>query len=74
MDADDKLRRQKLQQMCDLTILRSNLMNGKVVEIPNEDLAQLNILRGHKYYLGHDYQMAAKELAKPYKSKPTTVL
>lgn len=60
--------------MCDLTILRSNLMNGKDVEITNEDLSKLKIFRGHKYHLVHDYQMTEKELTKPYKNKSTTVL
>lgn len=27
---------------------------------------QMCVLRGHQYYLGHDYQMAAKELAKAF--------
>lgn len=56
-----------------LTMIRSNMLNGKIVSIPNEETSEYCILRGHKYYLGNDYQMAAKELAKNYKNEPITV-
>lgn len=75
VDTDDaKLYKDDLERTCKLTVLRSNLLNGKIVVIPNEDDANFNILRAHKYYLGHDYQMVAKELARPYKNKPITLI
>lgn len=71
---DGKASKKELDRVCQLTILRSNLLNGKIVVIPTEDDADYNILRAHKYYLGHDYQMAAKELARPFKNKPITLV
>lgn len=56
-----------------LTMLRSNMLNGKIVVVPNEETAEYGILQGHKYYIGHDYQMAAKELAKKFKNEAVTV-
>lgn len=57
-----------------LTMNRSNMLNGKVVVIPNRETAEYCILQAHKYYLGHDYQMAAKEMAKTFKNEPITML
>lgn len=57
-----------------LTMNRSNMLNGKVVVIPNRETAEYCILQAHKYYLGHDYQMAAKEMAKSFKNEPITML
>ncbi|XP_037027888.1 CCR4-NOT transcription complex subunit 10 [Bradysia coprophila] len=45
---------------------RSNVLNGKNLLIPNEDTSEISILRGHQYYNGIDYQMAAKELSKNF--------
>lgn len=57
-----------------LTMNRSNMLNGKIVVIPNRETAEYSILQAHKYYLGHDYQMAAKEMAKSFKNEPITML
>lgn len=57
-----------------LTMNRSNMLNGKIVVIPNLETAEYCILQAHKYYLGHDYQMAAKEMAKTFKNEPITML
>ncbi|XP_063704353.1 CCR4-NOT transcription complex subunit 10 [Culicoides brevitarsis] len=57
-----------------LTMNRSNMLNGKIVVIPNRETAEYCILKAHKYYLGHDYQMAAKEMAKTFKNEPITML
>lgn len=69
---DEQSIKSELDRVYKLTILRSNLMNGKVLVFPPDDDAEHNILRAHKYYLGHDYQMAAKELARPFSDTPIT--
>lgn len=46
--------------------IRSNVMNGKNMLIPNEEISEISILKGHQYYNGIDYQMAAKELSKKF--------
>lgn len=50
--------------------MRSKVLNQKSVLIPNEETPEMLVLKAHQYYIGHDYQMAAKELAK----KPITAL
>lgn len=50
--------------------MRSKVLNEKTVLIPNEETPEMLVLKAHQYYIGHDYQMAAKELAK----KPITAL
>lgn len=57
-----------------LILIRSNLLNGKKnFIIPCEDTAEFSILKGHQYYLGNDYQMAAKELSKRFVNEPVRV-
>lgn len=57
-----------------LILIRSNLLNGKKnFTIPSEETAEYSILKGHQYYLGNDYQMAAKELAKKFVNDPIQV-
>lgn len=51
-----------------LYTMRSKVLNEKTVLIPNEETPEMLVLKAHQYYIGHDYQMAAKELAK----KPIT--
>lgn len=79
-DGEDDSKQQKqpklddFQRICYLTVLRAGLMSGKPVLIPSEDDAEFSILRAHMHYFRHDFQMAAKELAKQYKTKTIAVL
>lgn len=50
--------------------MRSKVLNEKSVLIPNDETPEMLVLKAHQYYIGHDYQMAAKELAK----KPITAI
>ncbi|XP_031625291.1 CCR4-NOT transcription complex subunit 10 [Contarinia nasturtii] len=50
--------------------MRSKVMNEKTILIPTEETPEMLVLKAHQYYIGHDYQMAAKELSK----KPITAL
>lgn len=52
---------------------RSNVLNVKNLLIPNEDTSEISILRGHQYYNGIDYQMAAKELSKNFSNLQSTI-
>ncbi|XP_053695215.1 CCR4-NOT transcription complex subunit 10 [Sabethes cyaneus] len=57
-----------------LILIRSNLLNGKKnFLIPCEDTSEYSVLKGHQYYLGNDYQMAAKELSKRFVNEPMQV-
>uniref|UniRef100_A0A182IP89 CCR4-NOT transcription complex subunit 10 n=1 Tax=Anopheles atroparvus TaxID=41427 RepID=A0A182IP89_ANOAO len=57
-----------------LILIRSNLLNGKKnMSIPLEDTSEYSILKGHQYFLGNDYQMAAKELSKQFTNEPVNV-
>ncbi|XP_058451693.1 CCR4-NOT transcription complex subunit 10 [Malaya genurostris] len=57
-----------------LILIRSNLLNGKKnFLIPCEDTSEYSVLKGHQYYLGNDYQMAAKELSKRFVNEPIQV-
>ncbi|XP_053664623.1 CCR4-NOT transcription complex subunit 10 [Anopheles marshallii] len=57
-----------------LILIRSNLLNGKKnMSIPLEDTSEYSILKGHQYFLGNDYQMAAKELSKQFTNEPVSV-
>ncbi|XP_035783142.1 CCR4-NOT transcription complex subunit 10-like [Anopheles albimanus] len=57
-----------------LILIRSNLLNGKKnMSIPLEDTSEYSILKGHQYFLGNDYQMAAKELSKQFTNDPVCV-
>lgn len=56
-----------------LALIRSHLFNSKNALIPNEETSNFSILKGHQYYLGNDFQMAAKELAKPFKNDLVSV-
>lgn len=53
--------------------IRSNVLNGKNILIPSEDTSEISILKAHQYYNGIDYQMAAKELSKPFANAPSTI-
>ncbi len=52
---------------------RSNVLNVKNLLIPNEDTSEISILRGHQYYNGIDYQMAAKELSKNFSNQQSNI-
>lgn len=52
---------------------RSNVLNVKNLLIPNEDTSEISILRGHQYYNGIDYQMAAKELSKNFSNLQSNI-
>jgi CCR4-NOT transcription complex subunit 10 len=56
-----------------LVLIRSNLLNRKNILIPGEETSDFSILKGHQYYLGNDFQMAAKELSKQFKNELITV-
>lgn len=56
-----------------LILIRSNLLNDKPTIIPQEKTADYSILKGHQYFLKHDYQMAAKELSRQFTNEPNTV-
>lgn len=53
--------------------IRSNVLNVKNLLIPNEDTSEISILRGHQYYNGIDYQMAAKELSKNFSNQQSNI-
>lgn len=53
--------------------LRCSVLSGRNVLIGNEDTAEMSVLRAHQFYNGIDYQMAAKELSKPFASAPATI-
>lgn len=57
-----------------LAKFRSKVMNHTSVLIPSEDSPEMVVLKAHQYYVGHDYQMAAKELAKKFTFTPPTFL
>lgn len=61
---------EEFQWMHRLYKLRSKILNEKPVGVPNEESPEMLVLKAHQYYIGHDYQMAAKELTK----KPVTEL
>lgn len=57
-----------------LVLIRSNLLNGKNAIIPLEETSNFSILKAHQFYLGNDFQMASRELAKKFKNELITVL
>jgi CCR4-NOT transcription complex subunit 10 len=65
---------QELKKMWRFVTIRCSLFNGKVLLLPSEETSDFSVLKGHQYYLGNDYQMAAKELSKHFKNKPITIL
>lgn len=44
--------------------LRSKIVNEKPILVPPEESPEMLVLKAHQYYIGKDYQMAAKELTK----------
>lgn len=56
-----------------LVLIRSNLLNGKNAIIPLEETSNFSILKAHQFYLGNDFQMASRELAKQFKNELITV-
>lgn len=56
-----------------LVLIRSYLLNGKNAIIPLEETSNFSILKAHQFYLGNDFQMASRELAKQYKNDLITV-
>lgn len=57
-----------------LVLIRSYLLNGKNAMIPLEETSNFSILKAHQFYLGNDFQMASRELAKQFKNEPVTVI
>lgn len=64
---------EEFRKMFRLVLIRSHLLNGKIVTISKEETSHLSVLRGHQFYLGIDYQMAAKELSKKYTNEMVTI-
>ena len=56
-----------------LVLIRSHLLNGKNAIIPLEETSNFSILKAHQFYLGNDFQMASRELAKQFKNELVTV-
>lgn len=56
-----------------LVLIRSYLLNGKNAIIPLEETSNFSILKAHQFYLGNDFQMASRELAKQFKNELITV-
>lgn len=56
-----------------LVLIRSHLLNGKNAMIPLEETSNFSILKAHQFYLGNDFQMASRELAKQFKNELITV-
>lgn len=52
-----------------LVLIRSYLLNGKNATIPLEETSNFSILKAHQFYLGNDFQMASRELAKQFKNE-----
>lgn len=57
-----------------LVLIRSHLLNRKMITVPLEDTSNFSILKAHQFYLGHDFQMASRELAKQFKNPAISVL
>lgn len=55
-----------------LVLIRSYLLNGKMATIPLEDTSNFSILKAHQFYLGNDFQMASRELAKKFSNEMIT--
>ncbi|CRK91776.1 CLUMA_CG005408, isoform A [Clunio marinus] len=56
-----------------LVLIRSYLLNGKNAIIPLEETSNFSILKAHQFFLGNDFQMASRELAKQFKNELITV-
>lgn len=56
-----------------LALIRSRLLNGKSVMIPQEDTSNFCILKAHQFYLMNDFQMAAKELSRQFRNEVVSV-
>ncbi|XP_059611339.1 CCR4-NOT transcription complex subunit 10 [Phlebotomus argentipes] len=61
------------REMLKLCTIRVNLANGKSTAFPSEDTSEFSIAKGHQYYLGNDFQMAARELSKKFTNEPFTL-
>lgn len=57
-----------------LVLIRSHLLNRKMITVPGEETSNFSILKAHQFYIGIDFQMASRELAKQFKNQPITVL
>lgn len=56
-----------------LALVRSKLLNAKAAMIPHEETSNFCILKAHQFYLMNDFQMAAKELSRPFKNEVISV-
>uniref|UniRef100_A0A1B0DC78 CCR4-NOT transcription complex subunit 10 n=1 Tax=Phlebotomus papatasi TaxID=29031 RepID=A0A1B0DC78_PHLPP len=61
------------REMLKLCTIRVNLANGKSTLLPSEDTSEFSIAKGHQYYLGNDFQMAARELSKKFTNESFTL-
>ena len=82
LDADALIEKKKeefseeqdaFRKLFGLILIRTNLLNDKQTLIPHEETADYSILKGHQYFLKHDFQMAAKELSKQFTNELITV-
>lgn len=64
---------QSFRWMFRLYKLRCSVLAGRNVLIGNEETAEMAVLRAHQFYNGIDYQMAAKELSKPFAGSRATI-
>lgn len=69
LDEDQKIYRNLFR----LALIRSKLLNTKAAIIPHEETANFCILKAHQFYLINDFQMAAKELARPFKNEAVSL-
>ncbi|XP_055695320.1 CCR4-NOT transcription complex subunit 10 [Lutzomyia longipalpis] len=60
-------------EMLKLCTIRVNLANGKTTPLPKEETSEFSIAKAHQYYLGNDFQMAARELSKKFTNDPFTI-
>lgn len=81
LDIETEKNREKLDEeqeayrnLFRLVLIRSHLLNRKVITVPLEDTSNFSILKAHQFYLGIDFQMASRELAKQFKNSAITVL
>lgn len=54
------------KEMLKLATIRVNLLCNEPVTIPILESSEYSVLKAHQYYLKNDYQMAARELSKPF--------
>lgn len=64
---------ERFRWMFRLYKLRCSVLSGRNVIIAHEETSEMSVLRAHQFYNGIDYQMAAKELSKPFENARATI-